>query len=110
MAADEVDPAELARVAASWEEAADGFAEQAARWWAAPGPPEVLAFAARAAVTLTAHAEAASAAARRLRDYCTAVAATDEDGARSVRCAIQAAASMSTTPIAEVTETPASKA
>lgn len=110
MSGDEVDLEEVARVAASWEEVADGFAEQAARWRAATGPPDVLAFAARAAATLTAHGEAASAAARRLRDYCSTVAATDEDGARSVRCAIQAAASMSTTPIAEVTETPASKA
>ncbi|VDR38042.1 Uncharacterised protein [Tsukamurella paurometabola] len=110
MAADEVDPAELERVAATWEDAAEGFAEQAARWRAATGPPEVLAFAARAAATLTGHAEAASAAARGLRDYCAAVAESDEDGARSVRCAIQAAASMSTRPIADVTETPASNA
>ncbi|CAM3917635.1 Excreted virulence factor EspC, type VII ESX diderm [Tsukamurella ocularis] len=110
MPADEVDLEELTRVAASWEAAADGLADQAARWHATTGPPEVLAFAARAAATLTGHAEAASAAARRLRDYCAAVADSDEDGARSVRCAIQAAASMSTTPIAEVTETPASNA
>lgn len=110
MSGDEVDIGELERVAAGWEDAAEGFAEQAARWRAATGPPEVLAFAARAAATLTAHGEAASAAARRLRDYYATVVATDEDGARSVRCAIQAAASMSTTPIAEVTETPASKA
>ncbi|SEB73817.1 hypothetical protein SAMN04489793_0684 [Tsukamurella tyrosinosolvens] len=110
MPGDEVDIEELERVAAGWETAAEGFAEQAARWRAATGPPEVLAFAARAAATLAGHAEAASAAAQRLRDYCSTVVATDEDGARSVRCAIQAAASMSTTPIADVTETPASNA
>lgn len=110
MPGDEVDPAELERVAASWEEVAAGFAEEAARWRAATGPPEVLAFAARAAATLADHAAAAGVAARRLRDYRAAVVAADEDGARNVRCAIQAAASISTTPIEEVTETPVSKA
>ncbi len=110
MAADEVDPEELARAAANWEAAAESFAELAERWRATTGPPEVLVFAERAAAALTGHAEAASAAARRLRDYRAELVATDEEGARSVRCATQAAASMSTTPIAEVTETPASNA
>ncbi|SDR26618.1 hypothetical protein SAMN04489765_4372 [Tsukamurella pulmonis] len=110
MTDDAVDPAELARVAAEWEAAADGFAALAERWRATTGPPAVRAFAERAAATLAGHAEAASAAAQRLRDYCAAVVEADEEGARSVRCAIQAADSISTTPIAEVTETPASNA
>lgn len=110
MPGDTVDPDALLRAAARWDVAADAFRAAAAQWRARAGPVEATAFAERAAATLTGHADAASAAGRRLRDYCATVVATDADGARSVRCAIQAAASMSTTPIAEVTETPASKA
>lgn len=110
MPADEADLAEIAVLAARWEHAAGALTRAAEQWRSRAGPPEVTAFAERAAATLAGHAEVASAAAERLRDYCTAVRSADDDGARSVRCAIQAADNMSTTPIADVTETPASKA
>lgn len=110
MPGDAVDLDALLRAAARWDAVAEAFLDRAARWRGSAGTTASADFAERAAATLTGHADAASAAARRLRDYCATVVATDDDGARSVRCAIQAAASMSTTPIAEVTETPASKA
>lgn len=107
---DAVDLEVLGRAAARWEEEADGLRAAARAWATLAGPPGVAEFAARAAATLAGHAEAASAAAERLRAYCAAVRSTDEEGSRSVRCAIQAATSMSATPIADVTVTPASNA
>lgn len=110
MSGDAVDLATLEEMAARWEGAAVGFAAQAALWRARAGPSEVAVFAEHAAATLAAHAEVASAAAQRLRDYYAEVRSVDEEGSRSVRHAMAAAASMSTAPIREVAETPAPNA
>ncbi len=109
MDGDEADLAEIDELARRWERAGRAFAAEARRW-RDRAAPDTARFAERAAAALADHARAAAAAAERLRDYRAAVASVDEEGARSVRCAIQAAASMSPTPIADVTTTPVSNA
>ncbi|CAM5281227.1 putative protein OS=Tsukamurella paurometabola OX=2061 GN=NCTC10741_01157 PE=4 SV=1 [Tsukamurella paurometabola] len=107
MPGDALDSAAVERLAHRWERAAAELRARAAAW---SGRGDATDFGPRATAALTAHAEAASAAAQRLRDYCATVRAVDSEGARSVYQAIAAATSMSTAPIEEVITTPVSKA
>lgn len=110
MSSDAVDLGELARLANAWDRAADDLRSRATAWRVRGDQPGLTAFAARAAAALTDHADVASAAAQRLRDYAFSVTSVDDAGARSVNQAMAAAASMSTAPIEEVITTPVSNA